>query len=150
MFIKQSNDLKSQVYQDALALRQAVFVNEQHVPAALEIDADEARAHYLVGYQRQQPVATLRLLATDDYYHVQRVAVAKSARRQGLGQQLMQAAADFTQQSGKRGLILNAQVSAIAFYTRLGYVATDKPRFFEAGIQHQEMIKPFKPDVNSL
>ena len=38
MQIKQTRDLTSPYYQDGLAIRQAVFVAEQKVPAEMEID----------------------------------------------------------------------------------------------------------------
>ena len=35
---KQTTDLQSQTYNDALMIRQTVFVGEQQVPAEIEID----------------------------------------------------------------------------------------------------------------
>lgn len=141
MQIKQTRDLTSPYYQDGLAIRQAVFVKEQKVPAELEIDEFEDQALYFTGYLEQHPVTTLRVLTEGDFYHVQRVATMKAYRHQGLGLELMQAAATAAKESGRKGLILNAQVTAVPFYERLGYHATDKERFLDAGILHQEMIK---------
>lgn len=73
MLVKQTRDLKSTVYQDSLAIRQAVFIVEQHVPAELEIDEFEDQAIYFVGYVADQAVVTLRLIEADSDYHVQRV-----------------------------------------------------------------------------
>lgn len=141
MQIKQTRDLTSPYYQDGLAIRQAVFVAEQKVPAEMEIDEFEDQALYFTGYLDQQPVATLRVLTEGDFYHVQHVATMKAYRHQGLGLELMQAAEASAKKAGHKGLILNAQVTAVPFYERLGYQATDKERFLDAGILHQEMIK---------
>jgi len=150
MDIKQTTDLSSPTYRDALNIRQTVFVVEQQVPAELEIDAFENQARYFVGYDQGQPVATLRLIDEGHAYHVQRVAVAKTARHRGYGQLLMQSAADFAEKVGKQSLILNAQLTALPFYQKLGFHATATPTFVEAGIEHQEMAKSFKNDSNSL
>ncbi|AUX12380.1 N-acetyltransferase [Latilactobacillus sakei] len=141
MQIKQTRDLTSPYYQDGLAIRQAVFVDEQKVPAELEIDEFEDQALYFTGYLEQHPVTTLRVLTEGDFYHVQRVATMKAYRHQGLGLELMQAAETSAKENGRKGLILNAQVTAVPFYERLGYHATDKQHFLDAGILHQEMIK---------
>lgn len=141
MLVKQTRDLKSTVYQDSLAIRQAVFVVEQHVPAELEIDEFEHQAIYFVGYVADQAVVTLRLIEADSDYHVQRVAVSRSARHHGYGQELMRAAEVFARESGKATLTLNAQLSAVPFYTQLNFQATAKPQFLDAGIMHQEMVK---------
>lgn len=141
MQIKQTRDLTSPYYQDGLAIRQAVFVAEQKVPAEMEIDEFEDQALYFTGYLDQQPVATLRVLTEGAFYHVQRVATMKAYRHQGLGLELMQAAEASAKKAGHKGLILNAQVTAVPFYERLGYQETDKERFLDAGILHQEMIK---------
>ncbi|KRM21054.1 GNAT family N-acetyltransferase [Latilactobacillus graminis] len=141
MQVKQTQDLKSVIYQASLAIRKAVFVVEQHVPAELEVDEFEDQAIYFVGYVDDQAVVTLRLIEAGSDYHVQRVAVSRPARRHGYGHQLMRAAEAFARQSGKKALTLNAQLSAVAFYNQLGFQATDKPPFLDAGINHQEMVK---------
>lgn len=53
MQIKQTRDLTSPYYQDGLAIRQAVFVAEQKVPAEMEIDEFEDQALYFTGYLDQ-------------------------------------------------------------------------------------------------
>lgn len=141
MLVKQTRDLESPVYRDSLAIRQAVFVVEQHVPAELEVDEFEDLAIYFVGYVDGQAVVTLRLIEADSDYHVQRVAVSRTARHHGYGQALMRAAETFARQSGKKTLTLNAQLSAVPFYKQLNFQATDKPPFLDASIMHQEMVK---------
>jgi len=141
MQIEITADLTSPIYQDSLAIRQAVFVKEQGVPADLEVDADENKAIYFVGYLDNQPVATARLRPEAGGYHVQRVAVAKAYRNQHLGQALLEAMTDYAKKQAAQHLSLNAQVSAVGFYQRLGYALTERPEFLDAGIQHREMRK---------
>lgn len=138
--IKISADLSSPVHQDSVAIRQAVFVQEQHVPADLEVDADEDKATYFTGYDASgKPLATLRLLREDYGFHVQRVAVLKNARGKGYGRQMIQAAIDYGKKQGVQKLMLGAQVHAVGFYKQLGFSLTAKPEFMDAGIHHREM-----------
>ncbi|WP_155286581.1 GNAT family N-acetyltransferase [Lacticaseibacillus zhaodongensis] len=140
MNIKVSNDLDSAVHQDSVQIREAVFVEEQHVPSALEVDADEGKATYFTGYDAAgQPLATLRLLREDYGFHVQRVAVVKAARGKGYGREMIQAAIDYGKQQHVQKLMLGAQVHATGFYERLGFSMTAKPEFLDAGIRHREM-----------
>lgn len=140
MLIKTTTDINSPVHEDSVAIRTAVFVQEQNVPADLEVDADEGRCTYLVGYDDAgTAVATLRLNPEPYGFHVQRVAVMQSARGTGLGQAIMREAIDIAKERGAHKLVLGAQVHATGFYARLGFTFTDKPEFTEAGIQHREM-----------
>lgn len=124
-----STDLSSKVYQDALAIRTSVFVTEQHVDPALEVDADEAKATYFVAYDDGLPVATARLLPEPYGYHVQRVAVVKAYRHHGVGKALLEALADYANAHDASELRLGAQVQAVGFYKTLGYELTAKPEF---------------------
>lgn len=140
MQIKISATTESKVYQDALAIRQAVFVQEQHVPESREIDADEAKATYFVAYDENGTVlGTARLLPEDYGYHVQRVAVTKASRHHGVGKFILNAARQWATQKGAAALQLDAQIQAIGFYQALGYQLTDKAEFMDAGIRHREM-----------
>ncbi|WP_225046954.1 GNAT family N-acetyltransferase [Lacticaseibacillus kribbianus] len=134
-----TRDLHSTTYQDALAIRQTVFVEEQHVPADLEVDADEARAIHFVAYENGLALATARLLPEDYGYHVQRVAVLRPYRHHGVGEALLAHLAEFATAHGATALRLGAQVQAIGLYMRLGYQPTVRPEFIEAGIHHREM-----------
>ncbi|MHA3066441.1 GNAT family N-acetyltransferase [Lacticaseibacillus saniviri] len=136
--IKTTQDLDSQTYRDALMIRQTVFVNEQGVDPKLEIDADEAKAIYFVGYLNQQPVVTARLI---DGNHIQRVATMKAFRHQGLAKELLLAMEAPAKALGATELHLNAQLRALPFYERLGYHAFG-PEFMDAGIAHRAMSKP--------
>jgi predicted GNAT family N-acyltransferase len=138
--IQISTDLDSAVHRDSVAIRNEVFVQEQGVPMALEVDADEPRATYFTGYDEGgQALATLRLLPESYGLHVQRVAVRKSARGLGLGREMINAAIEYGRKQGVAKLMLGAQVHATGFYTKLGFTLTNKPEFLDAGIRHREM-----------
>ena len=125
--------------QACYAIRTAVFVEEQKVPAELELDDLEDRCVHFLARENGVPSGTARLLDRG-YAKVQRVAVVKAARGTGLGRRLMEAVLDHATAAGFTEARLDAQVSAIAFYERLGFVA-EGPEFDDAGIAHRLMTK---------
>ena len=139
MEVKSTTDLDSQVHHDSVQIRTHVFVEEQHVPANLEVDADEGKATYVGVYDAGLPVATARILPEGTGYHVQRVAVEKAYRKHGLGKMVLNAIIAYAREQNVAFLKLGAQLQAIGFYKTLGFQLTDQPEFLDAGIRHREM-----------
>ncbi len=122
-----------------IALRMEVFVAEQKVPVALEIDDDDSLAHHLLAEdERGAPIGTARVVAHGHYGKIGRVAVQKRARGTGAGLALMRAAIDVCGELGLREAVLDAQTYAIGFYERMGFIA-EGPEFDDAGIPHRRM-----------
>lgn len=136
-----TEDLNSQIYKDALAIRYKVFVDEQKVPSDLEIDEFEEKSIYGVLYDSDQAVATVRIYSLNNkVYKVQRVAVLKQLRGQGLGKRLMLDVERKAKEMQVEHLKLDSQNTAIPFYQKLGYeISSDE--FLDAGILHHTMIK---------
>jgi len=125
-----------------LALRREVFVEEQGVSVAEEMDGLDAECTHFLALAGGDVVGTARLRVTDDgHAKAERVAVRRSVRRSGAGRALMRALEDETRGRGRRELVLNAQLPVIAFYERLGY-RVEGAEFLEAGIPHRAMRKP--------
>ena len=122
----------------AMAVRRAVFVEEQDVPPELEVDGLDGEAVHLVAVRDGEVVATCRLLAHGATVHLGRLAVDASARRQGLAGLLVSAADDWARTHGARRLLLSAQTYATGLYLAAGYVPTGDP-YMEAGIEHVDM-----------
>jgi predicted GNAT family N-acyltransferase len=121
-------------------LRHQVFVVEQGVATELEVDGLDGQAVHLLATVAGRPVGTARLLAYADKGKIGRVCVVADQRGTGLGAALMQAGvAHFRAQPGVKLVTLGAQVTALGFYERLGFVAQG-PVFDDAGIDHREMI----------
>lgn len=139
-----TNDLDSKTYQEALKIRYEVFVEEQNVPEELEIDVLEEQSHHVVLYQDDQPLGTARIYHQGDgVYKIQRVAVLNTQRRHGLGAQLMQACEQKIQQLQGTKMTLGAQLQALPFYEKLGYIV-EGPEFMDAGIPHRTVTKTVK------
>jgi predicted GNAT family N-acyltransferase len=124
----------------ALALRHAVFVVEQRVPVADELDGRDDGALHLVAVEDGTVVATCRLLADGATVKLSRMAVAASARRRGIASALLQEAERRVREQGAQRLALSAQTDALGLYERAGYDAYGR-RFMDAGIEHLMMEK---------
>ena len=123
-----------------LALREQVFVQEQGVPRALEMDAwDAVATHFLRRDDRTgEPLATARLLDKGGRAKIGRVAVRAAVRGRGLGMEIMQAVVDEARRRGYAEAVLDSQTYALPFYARLGFVPEGE-EFEEAGIPHYTM-----------
>ncbi|TAN08117.1 MAG: GNAT family N-acetyltransferase [Rhodanobacteraceae bacterium] len=137
-----------------LGVRATVFIEEQHVPADIERDDDDARAvHLLARTPAGDPVGTGRLLvdpapgdghSTGRTGHIGRMAVLSAWRRRGVGSTLLHGLLDHARARGVREICLHAQHTAIAFYQRHGFTARGA-EFEEAGIPHVEMTLQLTP-----
>jgi predicted GNAT family N-acyltransferase len=137
---------------EALAVRRRVFIEEQNVPESLEIDEHDAEpsevttAVHALGRLNGAAIATGRLLleaSPDRPAHIGRVAVLKEHRGRGYGREVMLALHDKARELGYSAIVISAQVHAIGFYERLGYIATGGV-YLEAGIEHREMELRFR------
>ncbi len=127
---------------DAQAIRTAVFVDEQRVPAAMEWDeADATCVHALARNRLGLALATGRLLEhAPGVARIGRMAVVRTLRGSGVGRAVLDALVEAARERGCREVVLHAQTSAAGFYSRAGFVARG-PEFEEAGIAHIEMTR---------
>lgn len=123
-----------------LAVRQVVFIDEQSVPPADEVDGRDADAVHLLACRDGQPIGTARLLIDGRSGTIGRVCVLAAARGSGAGRQLMAAALNSLRARGCTHAELGAQTHAIGFYAGLGFVA-EGPDYLDAGIPHRHMVK---------
>jgi predicted GNAT family N-acyltransferase len=127
--------------QAAFDIRRAVFIEEQAIPEAEEWDHHDATATHLLLRIEGRPAATARLIAEGDTVKIGRVAVMPAQRGTGLGRRLIAQALELAAGRGFRRAALEAQVQAIAFYERLGFVA-EGPEFDDgSGILHRRMTR---------
>lgn len=121
---------------EAVPVRFAVFVEEQQVPAELELDTqDAASVHALARDEAGRVVATGRLLPDG---HIGRMAVLASCRGRGIGGDLLEALVAEATRRGFAEVVLSAQVRAAGFYAKHGFIAEGDP-YMEAGIPHRLM-----------
>lgn len=121
---------------DASAVRYEVFVQEQGVPRALEMDDKDVHCLHAVAYDAAGvPVGTGRLLPDG---HIGRMAVRQPGRGTGIGSALLQGLMAQARERGHDHVALSAQTHAAPFYTRHGFVMSGE-QFMEAGIAHVHM-----------
>ena len=127
---------------DASALRTAVFVEEQRIPAEMEWDAADAECVHAVAYNRLGlPLATGRLLQhVPGVAKIGRMAVAQAVRSSGVGREVLEALMKAARARGDHEVLLHAQTSAAPFYARAGFTPRGA-EFEEAGIPHVEMTR---------
>lgn len=120
----------------ARAVREAVFVLEQHVPPEEEEDASDPGARHVLARDRDgRPIATGRL--TSDGM-IGRMAVLAEWRGKAVGSALLTTLIDTARNLAYPALELHAQTHAEPFYARFGFVPYGEP-FDECGIAHLHM-----------
>lgn len=123
-------------YADLRAVRDPVFLVEQQVPAEIESDAaDPICRHVLARDDEGRPIGTARL--TPDG-RIGRMAVLREWRGRGVGAAMLQTLLDVARDRRYDAVELHAQVDAIGFYQRFGFVGEGE-EFVEAGIRHWRM-----------
>ena len=119
-------------------LRREVFIEEQGVPEAEELDDKDEVAIHLLALD-EAPLGSARLLILGETGKIGRVCVVKAARGRGIGAALIRAAVERFRAMGLAQAKLGAQIHALGFYEALGFEATG-PVYDDAGIPHRDMI----------
>lgn len=121
---------------EASRIRGIVFVDEQEVPAEMEMDENDPHCLHALAYAGERmAVGTGRLLPDG---HIGRMAVLKEWRRQGVGGAILEGLVAAARERGDREVALSAQIHALEFYRRHGFTGEGEV-YEEAGIAHQAM-----------
>jgi predicted GNAT family N-acyltransferase len=124
--------------QKAFAIRDKVFVHDQHVPARLEHEHDDASHHFLATVD-DIPAGAARWRKTEQGYKLERFAVLKEYRGRGIAAAMIKAVLSDLPKDATY-IYLNAQVDAVPVYEKNGFIKIGQ-QFEEAGIQHYKMVK---------
>ena len=141
--------------EEAFNIRRLVFVAEQQVDEAAEIDGLDGRAGHLLAYAHDYAPKTqattaaedpmiaigtlrMRLVEQGHVLKIERVCVIKAWREREIGRELMLEAISFGQASGARKAKLHAQTHVAEFYRSLGFQSLG-PVFEEESIPHIAM-----------
>ena len=121
---------------EASRIRFRVFVEEQRVPIAMELDDLDPQSVHALAYSTDgRAIGTGRLLPDG---HIGRMAVLREWRGQGVGGEILERLVAAARERGDREVALSAQTHAIGFYRRHGFSEEGKV-YEDAGIPHQAM-----------
>jgi predicted GNAT family N-acyltransferase len=124
--------------EQAWKIRRRVFIEEQHVPEEIELDADDARAFHAIALESGSPIGCGRMVPHSDYVKIGRMAVLETHRGTGVGRRVLEFLMDHARRRGFRRAVLDAQTHAEEFYKKQGFIAVGAA-FEEAGIMHRRM-----------
>ena len=119
-------------------IREKVFVKEQNIPVNIEMDDNNVDAVSICAIMNEKYVGTARYRVTSYGFKLERFAVLKEFRNQGIGKALVRFMFDNLNEN--RVIYLHAQEAVVDFYLSLGFKKIND-RFFEAGIPHWKMVK---------
>lgn len=125
------------------ALRRTVFIEEQGVSEADEVDDLDDTAIHLLATMDGHAIGSARLLVLGETGKIGRVCVLREGRGTGIGAALIRAAvARLRAEAGVTKAKLGAQTHALGFYAGLGFAPVGEV-YLDAGIAHQDMVLPF-------
>ncbi|RDC62219.1 GNAT family N-acetyltransferase [Adhaeribacter pallidiroseus] len=121
-------------------VREKVFVEEQRVPADAEYDIYDKTAHHYLATYNGEPVGAARWRKTEKGIKLERFAVLADYRNLQVGSALLQNVLEDVQTTYPEHLIyLHAQLPAVAFYSRHGFIKEGEI-FSECAIDHYKMV----------
>ena len=123
-----------------LAIRRSVFIEEQRVPEADDVDGLDQECIQVLAFEGSEPAGTARLRIADGHAKIERVAVLERFRGRAIGIALMRKIEEIARELGHEEAMLGAQVQVIPFYEKHGWIA-EGDVFMDAGIPHRMMTK---------
>jgi len=119
-------------------VRGIVFLEEQNVPYAIEMDDYENSATHILGEIDGEPFAAGRIRFIEDFAKLERIAVRKDFRGKSYGHQIVDFMLDIAKSRGYKKFTLHAQAHLRSFYEQHGFHVCGE-LFKEANIDHFPM-----------
>jgi predicted GNAT family N-acyltransferase len=126
---------------ECLRLRRQVFVEEQGVTEAEEIDGKDDLCQHVLARVDGDAAGAARFRYLPDGVKIQRVCVLPRFRGRGVGARIIEFIVNHVRREGRASKVrLGAQIHALNFYEKLGFRAVG-PEYVDAGILHRDMEK---------
>ncbi len=123
-----------------MQLRNRVFVEEQKVSAALDVDGKDSECQHVKAIVDGLIIGTGRLLPNG---FIGRMCVLAEYRNRNIGTMMLENLVQQALDRGHQKVLLNAQSYIIPFYQKYGF-RIDSDEFIEADIPHRRMILNLK------
>ncbi len=92
----------------------------------------------------KQIIGTCRLRFINNKAKLERMAIKKEYRKQGLGSALINKIFEFSKEKKLKEIYLHSQLKAKEFYLSNGFEVISEATFQEAGIEHIKMNKKIR------
>jgi putative acetyltransferase len=129
-----------------MILRGMVFMEEQGIAYADEIDAHDGEALHVLGTVQNEPVAVARMRFVQGWAKFERIAVRRSYRGRGYGRTMVDFLIGEACRRDYPRCRMHAQAHLQEFYARHGFYVHGSP-FEEAGIAHVCMLRDAQPPL---
>jgi len=136
----------------AMTLRGVIYLAEQHTPYDEEYDGNDfVAASHLIAWKGKEPVGVLRLRWFAGFAKVERAAVLKQYRRDGVMRLLMQEALRYSARRGYTKIIGHAQLNRVKYWRTHGFrVRKDRPKFHFSDYEYVEIERDLVPPANAI
>lgn len=123
-------------------IRRRVFVEEQQFSPDLEFDETDKIAYHLSVVDNSKPIAAARMFFENGEIHCGRICVLKEHRKGGIGLKIMNEIERKALELGCHALYLSAQLTAVPFYEKSGFISYGDS-YFDEHCPHISMKKTF-------
>tara|TARA_Y100000052_G_C2942797_1_gene81793 strand:- start:382 stop:990 length:609 start_codon:yes stop_codon:yes gene_type:complete len=136
----------------AMTLRGVIYLGEQQCPYEEEYEGNDfAAASHLIAWKGKEPVGVLRLRFFAGFAKVERAAVLKQYRRDGVMRLLMQEALRYAARRGYEKVLGHAQINRVKYWRTHGFqVRKDRPHFFFSDYEYVEIERKLVPPSNAI
>lgn len=137
LFIERVGD--DAAFDHVFAIRQEVFVQEYSIDHEADYDGFDHLSHHYLMRVSDEPAATARWrrVQTGGRYRIERLAVRKKFRRQGIGTALLHAVLQDIPKD--KEIFLHCPIDSADFFLMMGFEKTGFV-FEEAGIDHIKLV----------
>ena len=131
----------SQLYEDAIELRYALFFKEFNLPKSVTADDLENTSLHIAASEGEELLAYGRLSPIEPgVFRISQIVVPKKHRHKGYAFRLLCKIIELGQSKGARTLRLHSQVSVRGLYRRLGFKEVGEVyRVKLTGVEHIKM-----------
>jgi predicted GNAT family N-acyltransferase len=123
----------------AFMVRAIVFVEEQNVTFAEEVDEHEHASLHILGEWEGEPIAAARIRFLGEYAKLERICVRSKWRGKNIGRQLVTFMMAVARDRGFNKFKMHAQSHLTDFYGQFGFQVVGD-LFYEANIPHYVMV----------